>query len=181
MIIEIIFALALILAFMHGYRYGLVKTIARVIGYALLAVIALLFAHPLGLIIAKFLNDSQLAFRPSAPTIVINQGMQFLGSGIAFALIYGIGGFFVHAILRSLHFINKIPLVGRANAILGGCVNTLLVYAIGFFCLQLLSVMNITWIQEQFIQAPFLTVILDKTPVFSNAIYQWWLNGNFKF
>lgn len=180
MVIGIIFGLALLIAFMQGYRYGLVNTIARVIGYAILGVVALLLAHPLGLAIANFLSNSHVAFRPNAPTIVINQGIQFLSSGLAFALIYLIGGFFVHAILRSLHFIKKIPVIGRINAILGGGINILLVYTVGFFILQMLSVLNIPWVQQQFIQAPYLGAILDKTPVFSTQIYQWWLNGNFK-
>lgn len=181
MIIGIIFGLALVLAFMQGYRYGLVNTIARVIGYFLLGMVALLFAHPLGTIITNFLGDTLVAFRPGAPNQLVNQGTQFLGAGLGFTVIYFIGGLFVHSILRSLRFIKKIPIVSTINAILGGLINLILTYIIGFFALQLLSVMNIAWVQQQFVAAPYLNTILYQTPILSHAIYQWWLNGNFRF
>lgn len=180
MVLGIIFGLALVLAFMQGYRYGLVNTIARVIGYVILGIVALLFAHPLGLVITKFLGDAFVAFRPGAPNQLVNQGSQFLGAGLGFMIIYLIGGIFVHSILRSLRFIKKIPIINTINAILGGVVNLVLTYIISFFALQLLSVMNIAWVQQQFVDAPFLNSILDQTPILSNAIYQWWLNGNFR-
>ncbi|CAH0416385.1 CvpA family protein [Periweissella fabaria] len=180
MILGIIFGLALVLAFMQGYRYGLVNTIARVIGYFILGVVALLFAHPLGIIINNFLGDALVAFRPGAPNQLVNQGTQFLGAGLGFTVIYLIGGFFVHSILKSLHFIKKIPIVSTVNALLGGILNLVLTYIICFFTLQLLSVMNIAWVQQQFVAAPFLNRILDQTPILSNTIYQWWLNGNFR-
>lgn len=180
MILAIILGLTLIMAFMQGYRYGLVNTLARVIAYALLGFVALLFAHPLGKVIAQFIDNSHVALRSNTPEIFLNQGSQFLCAGLAFIIIYVAGGFFVHTILRSLQFIKKIPIVGKLNALLGGLLNFILVYIVSFFTLQILAVVNIPWVQQQFLQAPILNTILNKTPILSEAIYQWWLNGNFK-
>lgn len=180
MIILIVLGLSLILAFMNGYRYGFVNTLARSIGYFAIAIIAFLFAHPLGKIIANFINNSYVAFRPNVPVNVINQGNQFLASSLSFAIIYIIGGFFVHSILKGLNFIKKIPVIGFVNALLGGIISLVLTYVICFFILQMLSLMNIDWVRNQFVQAPILNAILDKTPILSDQIYQWWISEKSK-
>lgn len=176
MVLAVIFGIAVIIAFVNGYRKGLVRTIAQLGGYVFLTIIATMLAHPVGQLVTKLLTSASAAYRPTVPTFVLDKGVQFLASGISFSLIFFIGGIIVHNLLKSLKFIQKIPVVGGINAIIGGTVSALIIYVIGFFILSMLSVMNITWVHQQFVAAPILNNILDNTPIISNQIYHWWLN-----
>lgn len=179
MILETILILILVWSFINGYRQGLLNTLARLIGYAFLAVIAMLLAHPLGTIITNFITSTSTTYRPNVPSVLLNRGSQFLGSGLAFIIIYAIGGYVIHTLLGGLKFIKKIPVVSTFNAILGGMINLVFTYIILFFILQFLSVLNIEWLHQQFLQAPIIETLLDKTPIISNEIYQWWLKQSF--
>jgi len=98
-----------------------------------------------------------------------------LASGLAFGLIMVIGTFIVRSIERSLRFINKVPLLGTMNRLAGMLVYGLLVYVEIFFVLQLTQTWEIPWYHDAMVQSPIAQWILNQTPYFSDAIYQWWI------
>ncbi|MGL5748134.1 MAG: CvpA family protein, partial [Weissella cibaria] len=57
----------------------------------------------------------------------------------------------------------------------GLLVYGLLVYIEIFFVLQLTQTLEIPWYHDAMIQSPVAQWMLNQTPYFSDAIYQWWI------
>ncbi|MCT8388719.1 CvpA family protein [Leuconostoc holzapfelii] len=156
-----------------GYRHGLVNGLLRLALWAVVWYIAIKFAQPFGHFLSRFVAGQFV--RTTVPQEVVNQGSQFLGSGIAFSVLLILGGFVSHYVLRSLRVIRHIPFLGWVDGVLGACLYGVIGVVIAFFALQVLSVVPNVWVQDQFLKTPLLNQLLDGVPFFAEQIYQWWL------
>lgn len=173
MILMWIAIIFLLLMFMSGYRMGLVTTLARFALWALVFYIATVLSKPLASVFSTWVSG-QFA-RPSVPSALANEGTQFLSSGLAFAVIMILGSFLGHFLLRSIHFVRRIPFLGKIDGILGAILSLVLGLVITFFLLQLFSVVPNAWLQGQFAENHLLNEFMDQFPMISNQIYHWWL------
>ncbi|MBS9335429.1 CvpA family protein [Fructobacillus sp. M1-13] len=165
--------LFLVLMVHSGYKTGFTTSLARIVLWGLVLYVALVLSKPLSTVFAGFISG-QFA-RPTVPTSWANSGTSFLASGLAFALILALGSFVGHFLLRSIHFVRRIPLLGKLDGLLGAALSLVLGLVLIFFCLQILSVIPNAWLQGQFAENQFLNHYLDQFPIISNQIYQWWL------
>lgn len=156
-----------------GYRTGFVTALTRLLLWAVIFYVATILAKPLSTVFSGWIAG-QFA-RPTVPTSWANSGSTFLASGIAFTLLIIIGSFIGHLILRPVHFIRRLPLLGQFDGLLGAALSTIFALVLVFFCLELLSVIPNAWLQGQFTESSLLNEFLDQFPIISNKIYQWWL------
>ncbi|ADG40613.1 MULTISPECIES: CvpA family protein [Leuconostoc] len=170
LIIGFIFILSWVIS---GYRHGLVNGLLRLALWFIVWYIAIKFARPVGAVLTQFV-DGQFV-RTGVPQHVVNQGSQFLASGLVFSLLIMLGGTVSHYVLRSLKIIRHIPLLGWVDGALGAFLYGAIGMVIAFFALELLSVVPNVWIQDQFLNTPELNRLLDNAPFFAQQIYQWWL------
>ncbi|WP_278848548.1 CvpA family protein [Leuconostoc lactis] len=168
--IAIIFVLLWLIS---GYRHGFVNGLLRLALWVVVWYIAIKFAQPFGQFLSRFLAGQFV--RNTVPQDVVSHGSQFLGSGIAFSLLLILGGTVSHFVLRSLHVIRHIPILGWVDGVLGALLYGVIGVVIAFFALQVLSVVPDVWIQDQFLSTPLLNQLLDGVPFFAEQIYHWWL------
>jgi uncharacterized membrane protein required for colicin V production len=177
MILSIAIGLILLLAFQRGHHFGLLRSVFRLLSRVVVFVLGILLAHRLGawLSTAVLENLGGTFAASNVPDLVSGKATQFLASGLAFALISGIGYWVLNSIERSLKFFNKIPLLGTLNQLLGGLVYLLLAYVTIFFVLQVTQTLAIDWYHKQLVTSTLAQWMLDKTPYLSQQIYAWWV------
>ncbi|CAK8054661.1 CvpA family protein [Eupransor demetentiae] len=173
MVLMILGLILVLLMIYSGYQAGLVHVLARLILFVLIFFVATQLSKPLGQVGVHFLTGHFI--RPQVPDNVSQDGSQFLASGLAFSLIMFLGSMLSRYLLRSVHFVRRIPILGRLDGLLGGLFYGAVGLVICFFILQVLSVIPNFWIQNQLVNSPVLNYFLDRFPVFSQNIYQWWL------
>ena len=176
-LLSIIIAVLLLAAVLRGRYLGFVRSLLSLGGRFVVYAVAVLMSHRLGSWIHEtFLMTVQARWAANGvPEFVSDKANEFLASGLAFGLIMIIGTFIVSSIERSLRFINHVPLLGTVNRLAGMLVYGLLVYVEIFFVLQLTQTWEIPWYHDAMIQSPIAQWILNQTPYFSDAIYQWWI------
>ncbi|MFL1695211.1 CvpA family protein [Weissella kandleri] len=176
MIISILILLALLMAWMHGYHEGFVRVLIRSVGRVLVWVLAVLLAHNVGDVIANLVNN-QLTSTWSSPVSasLLNQSNRFLYSGIGFSLVTMIGFAILRQIQRSMRILNKVPVLGFFNRVLGALLNTIIMYTGIFFLLYILGAFDWTWMHEQITYSPVAQFVMQETPILSSQIYQWFI------
>ncbi|MBS9336294.1 CvpA family protein [Fructobacillus papyrifericola] len=165
--------LFLVLMVHSGYRTGLVTSLAKIVLWGLVLYVATVLSKPLSTVFSGWISG-QFA-RPSVPSSWANSGSTFLASGIAFAVIMALGTFVGHFLLRSVHFVRRIPFLGKVDGLLGALLSLALGLVLAFFALEILSVIPNAWLQGQFTENQYLNHYIDQFPIISNKIYQWWL------
>ncbi|HEY4400287.1 MAG TPA: CvpA family protein [Lactobacillaceae bacterium] len=177
MILEAIVGLILVLALWSGFRVGFLRALARLVAVAIVWYIAIKLSKPLAqAVFEPLLPQHKAQFVLSGvPDEVVNQAGPFLLSGLAFAAIMLIGGIVARLFLGQLKWIKKVPVLGFLDALAGALIYGVIAVVILFFALQLVSVWPNAWLQDQLLAATYLTEWLNKVPVLSDQIYQWWL------
>ncbi|MFC4760918.1 CvpA family protein [Fructobacillus durionis] len=173
MVLMWIAILFLIVMTHSGYRTGFVMSLTRVVLWGLILYVATVLSKPLSTVFSGWISG-QFA-RPSVPTTWANDGSSFLASGLAFVVIMMVGSFIGHFLLRSIHFVRRLPFLGKIDGLLGALLELAFGLVLTFFCLQILSVIPNAWLQGQFTENHYLSDYLDQFPIISNQIYQWWL------
>ncbi|CAH1852714.1 CvpA family protein [Convivina praedatoris] len=173
MVILLLGVILLILMMRSGYRAGLVTTMVRVFLWLVIFYISMKLAKPLGEIISTWVSGQFI--RPEVPQSISHQGQQFLASGLISLLLIVIGNALSRYLLQSVHLVRHLPFLGGLDAVLGSFFYGVIALILFFFILQVLSVLPNAWIQDQLVDSPILNYYLDRFPVFSNTIYQWWL------
>ncbi|MDR3242003.1 MAG: CvpA family protein [Lactobacillaceae bacterium] len=176
MIISIIIIAALVLAAVKGHRYGLARTLALSAGRILVWALAVLLAHNVGNAIHQlFTGVVNAKWATPVATELADKAPDFLFSGLGFAIISIVGMIIVSLVQRGLKFINKIPLLGGLNRLLGMALNILVIYIGIFFVLQVVGTWNLPWFHDQITNSPVAQFVMTKTPLLSDKIYQWFL------
>jgi len=176
-LLSIIIIVLMIAAMFRGYHLGFIRSLTSLIGRLIVYIIAILMAHRLGewLMTTVLTNFATNWAANGVPSMLLDHSNEFLASGIAFGLIMFIGTMLVRSVERQLRFINKIPLLGTLNRWAGLLVYGGLIYIEIFFVLQFTQMLDIPWYHDAMVESPVAQWILNQTPYFSDAIYQWWI------
>ncbi|MDF7627409.1 CvpA family protein [Lactobacillaceae bacterium L1_55_11] len=173
MVILIIGIAVVLLMAYRGYQDGIMTVLGRLILWILIFYLALRLSRPLGDFLTQMVTGHFV--RPDVPSVYSDDGTPFLASGLAFTLILLLGKLLMHFILRPIHLIRHIPVLGQLDGLLGAVGEAGLALVICFFVLQVLSVIPNAWLQDQLVTSPILNRFLNEFPFFSENIYQWWL------
>lgn len=177
MILSAIMIIWMIGAALYGRHLGLMRTITVWGGRVLIWVIAALLSHRFGTFLSDtFFSDLQIKGTTALPSTLTDKALEFFSSGVAFALIMFVGSLTIRTINRSLTFINKVPLIGGLNRLLGMLVALVMVHVEIFLILNIVRIWPNTWLQTQLTSSPMAQYILNKTPVLSESIYTWFIS-----
>lgn len=176
-LLSVIILVLLVAAMTRGYTLGFTRSLVSLGGRFIVYAVAILLSHRFGAWIhATFLTTIQARWAANGvPTVLADKANEFLASGLAFGILMFGGSLVLRSIERSLRFINKVPVLGKLNCLAGLLVYGLLVYIEIFFVLQLTQTLEIPWYHDAMIQSPVAQWMLNQTPYFSDAIYQWWI------
>ena len=75
------------------------------------------------------------------------------------------------------HKLTFIPLVKQANSLGGGLLNLVVVYVGIFLFLTILAMIPLDFVQNLYRNSGFARMIVNDTPFFSKAIYDWWISS----
>lgn len=172
-----IIIILIILAMIHGYQLGLVRSLTMLVGRLIVYTFAILLAHKFGSWLYDMFVNGIVAnwTATNVPATAMSQPGEFLASAIAFTIIILVGMSIVKSIERSLRFINKIPILSTLNHIGGLLVFGLIVYVEVFFVLQITQTLNIPWYTQEMANSAVAQGIMNDTPYLSEAVYDWWL------
>lgn len=174
--VSIIIVIALALSFYNGARRGLVMQLILTLGYIVTMIIAKTqagnLAEKLKLLVPYPTPnaDSKLAFFKGESLFHLDKAFYTI---LSFIIILGIGWLitrFVGMLCNSLTFL---PIVKQANVLGGGVLSFIVTYVGIFFVLVLLSLVPIDGLQKLFESNDVIKFIVNKTPYFSNMIFEW--------
>lgn len=169
----------LIMALYVGARRGFVLQIVYSVGY----MISFLFAKQNYKLLAPKLE----LFIPY-PSATMNSHMVFFDKTIAldldksfyhaisFCFILFLGWLATRFIGIFFHSLTYLPFLHEANSILGALLNGIVVYLGLVIVLNVLILIPLDSIQNQFKPHTLATFIVEKTPIFSKKIYDLWVN-----
>ncbi|MCP0885985.1 CvpA family protein [Ligilactobacillus sp. WILCCON 0076] len=170
MIISLIIIILLILAFRHGIRKGLVLPILNFIGYILVLFISLHFATSFGDFLATRLPDLGGSTSTSILGIANISISQLIYRVLAFWIIILAGGIVFRFVARVINGVFKLPLLSQLNSLIGGILSLVVMYIAIFFGVLILSTGPTESIKASVTSAPVANFILEKTPLFSQAL-----------
>lgn len=166
----------MVVAGYKGYQYGFLRTFAISVGRVIIWTLAVLLAHNLGTVMQNFFTSAVNAqWSTEVGGQFIGKATEFLFSGMGFAIITIIGTLLLRIIVRGLKFINHLPLLGFTNRLAGLLLNMIMMYVTVFFTLQIIGIWPISELHVQLTHSPVAQMIMQKTPVLSRTIYEWFL------
>lgn len=177
MVLSGIIIIILLFAFTRGYKIGLLRTFIRLIGRIIIFTVAILLAHRIGSWFAtNLLSGANAQYgATSVPHALTHSATEFMASGVAFGLLTMVGFFILRSVENGVKFLNKIPLLGWVNKILGALLNLLIMYVLVFFVLQIFQTWSVPSWQNQLSTSTLAQWMMNETPYLSHAIYEWWL------
>lgn len=179
--LTIFILLVLGIGFYTGYRRGLIMQAVRLVGYIITIVIAINFYEPLSEIVELFIPFP--AIQPNSNLALYNEAESFLLDqvfyrAITFVLIGLIGGLLTNFIAIFFTRLSYYDFFKYINHIGGGVINLLIMYAVIFMFLFILSLIPIEFIQQQFVDNPFAFWMVDRSPFLSDLANKAWFNVN---
>lgn len=170
----------LAIGFYSGARRGLVLQIVYTIGYIISMIVAKMYYRELASKIELYIPY------PSATAeskfVLFNQSVVFELDQAFYAasafLIILFGGWLVTKFIGMLcHKLTFIPLVKQVNSLGGGLLNLVVVYVGIFLFLTIFAMIPLDFVQNLYRNSGFARMIVNDTPFFSKAIYDWWVTS----
>lgn len=174
----IIFLLGI--GFYTGARRGAALELLYTFGYFLVFLIANLFYRRLGEHLELFIpypsatEDSKMVFFDQATAIQLDDAFY---AGTAFVLILFIGWLVVRFVGIFFYPLTFTRVKDKINLWVGGVLGALMVYLTLFFCLYLLSLVPLDFVQNLFRNNGLLRWIVEHTWFFSHAVHKWWITS----
>lgn len=174
--IIIIFILAL--AFYNGYRQGMVMQLIRLVGYVITFIIALMnfdkFTKTIEMLVPfpAIYSSTNFTLYNEELRLYIDQAFYNVITVILIMII----GFIITQIV-SVFFskLSYMPTFENFNGIIGGLINVFVTYFGIFIFLFTCSLLPIEWVQQQFVDNPFIYWIVSYTPLLSDFAVNTWL------
>lgn len=176
--LTLLILLLLAIGFYTGARRGLVLQILYTFGYFCTYFIARTYYKSLASHLKLYVPypsptaETKLVFFDQNITLDLDQA--FYGA-VAFLLILAAGWLVVRFLGIFAHNLTFIPVLKQANGLAGGVISFIVMYVGIFLVLMMLSMLPIDAIQNQFKNSGLAQFIVKDTPVFSNQIYQLWV------
>lgn len=174
--LSIIIIVLLLLAFYNGARRGLILQLILTGGYIITMLVAKSqaghLADKLNLLV-PFPNpsaESKLSFFGDLSLFNLDKGFYTILAYVLILLIGWVITRFVGLLCNSLTFF---PLVKQVNYLGGGILSTLVTYLGIFFTLVLIALIPVESIQQAFHSNEIVKFMINKTPYFSNMIFEW--------
>lgn len=166
MILSIVIAILLLMAFIRGYRRGLVKEILFTVGTFFIFLLGLYYDSPLG----DWLLTTSKQGDPTDPFA------HFVAQTIAFTLIVVIGRIILGWIARLSQAITWLPVIKQANGLGGALIAIILTYLIIFLAIAILNVIEPSWFVEQYNNSVVAQFMIEKTPLVGQNVINWLFN-----
>ncbi|MDA9470200.1 CvpA family protein [Enterococcus sp. 5H] len=176
--LTLLILLLLAIGFYTGARRGLVLQVLYTFGYLCTYFIARTYYQSLASHLKLYVPypsptaETKLVFFDQNLTLDLDQA--FYGA-VAFLLILAAGWLVVRFLGIFAHHLTFIPVLKQANGLAGGVISFIVMYVGIFLVLMMLSMLPIDAIQNQFKNSGLAQFIVKDTPVFSNQIYQLWV------
>ncbi|ALV22897.1 MULTISPECIES: CvpA family protein [Carnobacterium] len=161
-----------------GARRGLLLQLVMTVGYVAAYIVAGRYYKELGSHLELLIpypaaaENSQFLFYNQ--TIGFNLDQAFY-NGIAFVLILFIGWLLTRFIGGLLNSIMFIPVLKQLNTLGGAALAFAVTYVGIFLILVLLTMLPMDSVQTAFSNSSLASTIVEKTPVLSQQIYDWWI------
>lgn len=169
----------LLIAFFSGARRGFALQTLYTIGY----IISFLAAQHFYKLLASHLKlyIPYPAVTETSKMIFFDQAFSFqldeaFYAGVAFILILIVGWLVTRFIGIFAHGLTYIPVLRQVDWLAGGVLSASIAYVMIFLILSLLVLLPVDSIQAQFSGNSSSRMIVEKTPLLTNKIYDLWIN-----
>lgn len=180
MMLTLIIIIALAIGFYTGVRRGLVLQIVLTVGYLISFITAKKYYLDLGKKLELLVPypaptaTSQLVFFKGEAIFKLDEAFY---AGLAFIIILAIGWLVTRFIGLLCHNLTFFPVVKQLNLLGGGILGFVMVYLGIFFCLLVLTLVPVDFIQNLFKGSSLAHFIVSKTPYFSEKVLELWLSA----
>lgn len=176
--LTLILVVILALAFYTGARRGLVLQIIYTAGYFISFMAAKHYYKTLAPKLELYIPypsatlDSKLVFFDHQISLDLDHAFY---AAIAFCLILLIGWGITRFIGIFFNSLTYVPFINEINWLGGGIMSFLVSYVALFLILQVLALIPLDLIQNQFAKSGLARFMVEQTPILSKEIYNLWI------
>lgn len=177
MLLTVYVVISLLIGLYQGARRGLVLQLLMIVGYGVSFYFAKAYFEKLAQwtqMIIPFpsaTENTQLTFYSASQTLGIDEAFY---KAISFMGIFILGVIVTRILAYWLREVRFLPILAKSNEILGAIFGLLSNYLGVFLTLNILSLLPMDSIQQQFVDSQLAYFIVSRTPILSDVLTKWW-------
>ena len=173
--LDILLLLLLVASFIIGAKRGLIVQLMHVVTLIVAFVVALIYYKPLA---QKFVLWIPYPAFTDGITQTINLEAidvdRTFYQVLAFALIFFVVKFALQIVASIFDFLTYLPVLHTVNRLLGAVFGFVEMYLLLFLALYVFALLPIEKIQVILADSSLTRFMLEKTPIFTSLVKEWW-------